>query len=309
MTAVWDAIFQAGFFSSDEVQVALVVGGVVAVVSGVVGVFAVLRGQSFAGHALADVGSTGGSGAFLVGAPPMWGFLVFSVAGAALMELIGIQRARGRDLATGIVLGGALGLSALFLYEDTTVHNTTGATMTVLFGSIFAISSSLTPWVVALSAISTAGVIVCYRPLLLASVHPDLAAAAGVPVRQIGAVFLGSLSVAVALSSITIGSILSTALLIGPAATAVRLARRPGLAMLWSALIAVVSVWLGVLLAYDSYTWPPKHQAWPASFFVVAVVFLFYLGADAGVSLRARLRRPAAGQVAGDGPAPAGVSG
>ena len=71
-------LFQPGFFASQQVRTAIVVGAVVAVVSGVVGVFTILRGQSFAGHALADVGSTGGSGAFLVWAPPLLGFLVFT---------------------------------------------------------------------------------------------------------------------------------------------------------------------------------------------------------------------------------------
>src|SRR5579875_935207 len=213
-------IIQPGFFASDEVQTALIVGGVVAVVSGVVGVFTVLRGQSFAGHSLADVGATGGSGAFLVAVPPLWGFLVFSLAGAGVMELIGVQRARGRDLATGIVLGGSLGVAALFLFWDTTSHSTTGAALTILFGSIFTISSGTIPLVAVLGGLSLLVVIVLFRPLLLAGVHPDLAAAQGVPARLVGAVYLMAMATAVALSAITIGSILSTALLIGPAATA-----------------------------------------------------------------------------------------
>lgn len=298
MSGLLNDIFQPYFFASDEVRTALIVGGVVAVVSGVVGVFTVLRGQSFAGHSLADVGSTGGSGAFLVAVPPLWGFLVFSVAGAGLMELIGIQRARGRDLATGIVLGGALGVAALFLYEDTTVHNTTGAAMTILFGSIFTISSSTIPLVIVLSTISLLVVLVLFRPLLLCGAHPDLAAARGIPVRTVGALFLVTMAIAVALSAITIGSILSTALLIGPAATAVRLTRRPLLAMLWAAMIALTATWLGVLLSYDSYTWPPSHHGWPVSFFVVALVFLAYLAVDlgGGWSRRRRSRTLATGQ-------------
>lgn len=288
MSGVLGAVFQPGFFADEEVRTALIVGGVVAIVSGVVGVFTVLRGQSFAGHTLADVGATGGSGAFLVAAPPLWGFLVFSLAGAGLMELVGIQRARGRDLATGIVLGAALGVAALFLYEDTTVHNTSGAAMTVLFGSIFAISAQTIPLVVVFSAVSLAAVLLLYRPLLLCGVNPDLASAAGVRVRLVGVVYLAAMAIAVALSAITVGSILSTALLIGPAATAVRLTRRAGLAMLWAAGLGLVAVWLGVLLAYDSYTWPPSHHGWPVSFFVVAVIFVGYLAGDVGRGLRRR---------------------
>ena len=99
-------------------QIAATVGAVVAIVSGAVGVFTVLRGQSFAGEALGDIGTTGGSAAFLVGVGPLWGFAAVAVAAAGVMELIGIQRPRGRDLATGIVLGAGLGLAALFLYLD-----------------------------------------------------------------------------------------------------------------------------------------------------------------------------------------------
>ena len=90
---------------------------------------------------------------------------------------------------------------------------------------------------------------------------------------------------------IAIGSILSTALLIGPAATAVRLTRRPGLAMLWAALLGLLAMWLGVLLSYDSYTWPPAHHGWPVSFLVVAVVVVTYLVADLGSGLLRSRRR------------------
>src|SRR5246127_3935687 len=98
-------LFEPGLLSSGPVRTALIIGTVVAVTSGVIGVFTVLRGQSFAGHSLADVATTGGAGAFLVGVNQFWGFLIAGVAGAAIMELIGVQRRRGRDVATGVVLG------------------------------------------------------------------------------------------------------------------------------------------------------------------------------------------------------------
>ena len=88
---------------------ALVIGAVSALVSAVVGVFTVVRGQSFAGHALTDVATTGGSGAFFYGVSPLLGFLGAGVLGAGAMELVGVQRLRGRDVATGVVLGVATG--------------------------------------------------------------------------------------------------------------------------------------------------------------------------------------------------------
>ena len=112
------SLFASGFFESDAVHIACGVGALVAVVCGVVGVFTVMRGQPFAGHAFSDTGATGGSGTFLLGVGPLWGFVVIDLLAATAMEMIGIQRARGRDLATGIVLIAGIGLAALFLYLD-----------------------------------------------------------------------------------------------------------------------------------------------------------------------------------------------
>ena len=293
MSAVIGAIFAPGFFSNASVHVALVIGGLVAAVSGVVGSFTVLRGQSYAGHALADISVTGGSASFLIGISPLWGFAGTSVAAAAVMDMIGIRRPRGRDLATGIVRGAGLGLAALFLYWDSTSTNATGATITILFGSMFTISRSVIPAVVLLSVIALAIIGLGYRQLLLSSVSAELAFARGIRVRLTGLACLIAIALAVSLAALSIGTILSTALLVGPAATTLRLTSRPGLAMLWAAAIGLAATWLGVLLAYDSFTWPPQHAGWPVSFFVVALAFVFYL-----LGQLPGLRRRRAGQPA-----------
>jgi zinc/manganese transport system permease protein len=271
-------VFAPGFWDNEAVHIALAVGTAVAIVAGVVGVFTVMRGQSFAGESLGDIGTTGGSAAALVGAGPLAGFVAVDVLAAGAMELIGVQRVRGRDLATGIVLGAAIGLAALFLYLDSTQGDGNGSTVTILFGSIFAISSSTIPAVLGLGALAVAMVALLYRPLLLATVSPEMAAARGIPVRLVGALYLLALALGTALAAITIGTILSTALLIGPAAAALRLTRRPVRAMLTAAGLGIAAVWLGILLAYDSYHWPPHEHGWPVSFFIVALVFLGYLG-------------------------------
>jgi zinc/manganese transport system permease protein len=271
------AIVASGFFSSSAVRTALAVGAAVSVVSAPLGVFTVIRSQSFAGEALGDTGTTGGAGGVLVSVGPLWGFLVINVAAGALMELLGVQRSRGRDLATGVVLGAGLGLAALFFYLDATLHNTSGAPITVLFGSLFTVDGSTLPVVLAFSLLVLAALAVIGRPLLLASTSPDLAAARGVRVGLVGFAYLIALSLSVALCAITIGSILSTALLIGPAAAALRVSRRPARAMAAAAALGVAATWLGVLLAYDSYNWPPHHKGWPVSFFVVVLVFIEYL--------------------------------
>ena len=270
-------VFAPGFWDNEAVHIALVIGAAVAIVTGVVGVFTVMRGQSFAGEALGDIGTTGGSAAALVGAGPLAGFVAVDVLAAAAMELVGVQRVRGRDLATGVVLGAAIGLAALFLYLDTTQGADGGSTVTILFGSIFAISSATIPAVVVLAVLAVAMIVLLYRPLLLATVSPEMAAARGIPVRAVGALYLLALALATALAAITIGTILSTALLIGPAATALRLTRRPWRAMMAAAGLGLAATWIGILLAYDSYHWPPHEHGWPVSFFVVALVFGIYL--------------------------------
>ena len=270
-------IFEPGFFASGPVHVALAVGTVVAITSAVVGVFTVIRGQSFAGHSLADIATTGGSGAFLIGVNQFWGYLAFGAGAAAFMEMIGVQRRRGRDVATGVVLGAALGLAALFLYLGTQSSSTTGASFTILFGSIFVITTSTVPALIASALLALATVVVLARVLLLSSLSPDIAAARGVPVRAVGAAFLMALAVSVALSAVIIGAVLSTALLIGPAATALRLARSPVRAMITAACLGVLSVWIGIVLAYDSFYWPPAGRGWPVSFFVVTLVVGGYL--------------------------------
>jgi zinc/manganese transport system permease protein len=270
-------LFGPGFFSSEPVHVALTLGGVVALVSAVVGIFTVLRGQSFAGHSLADVSTAGGSGALLVGLSPLTGFLAGGVAGALAMDLIGVQRVRGRDLATGVVLGTATGLSALFLYFDTTSRSINGATQEILFGSIFTIDPSTIPVVAVCGAAPLAAVACLYRPLLLSSVSIEAAAARGVPLRLVGSLFMTTLALAVGLSALAIGAVLSTALLIGPPASALRLTRRVGTAMVAAVALGVGATWVGILLSYDSYYWTSSRKALPVSFCVVAVVLVVYL--------------------------------
>jgi zinc/manganese transport system permease protein len=216
----------------------------------------------------------------LAGINPAIGFVGFGVVGSVVMDLIGVERVRGRDLATGIVLGASIGLAALFLYLAATTTATTGATQYILFGSIFATTTSTTVLVVVFSVISLGLISVVHRPLLLTSVSADVAATKGVPVRLVGMLFMVALAIAVGLSSIAIGSILSTALLIGPAATALRLTRTMGATIGLACLIGVGGTWLGVLLAYDSAYWGSSHEGLPVSFFIVSILFVAYLASS-----------------------------
>jgi zinc/manganese transport system permease protein len=270
-------VFEPGLFSSDPVHTAVLIGSVTAVVSAVVGVFTVIRSQSFAGHALTDVATTGGSAAYYFGIAPLTGFIGGGLLGAGAMEVAGVQRVRSRDLATGIVLGAATGIAALFLYLDTTTSATTGATQQILFGSIFTVEASTIPVVSGLSALTVVSLAAIHRPLLLGSVSPELASARGIRTRWVGLAFMLSMAVAVGLSSIAIGSILSTALLIGPAATALRLTRSLASSIALACVFGVSTTLLGILLAYDSAYWDSSSQGLPVSFFIVAITFAGYL--------------------------------
>jgi len=209
------------------------------------------------------------------------------VIGAGAMDAIGVQRVKDRDVATGVVLGAATGLSALFLYLITLQTTTTGSTQSILFGSVFTVEPSTLPDVLVLTALVLVGLAVIRRPLLMSSISPELAAARGVRLRAVGIVFMVMLAVAVGLSAIVIGSILSTALLIGPPASALRVSTRLSRALLLACAMGVAATWLGIVFAYDSYYWFGSGRGLPVSFFVVVDVLAEFVL----VSLVARRRR------------------
>lgn len=268
--------FAPGFFDNVQVKEALLVGGLIAFISGIIGVFVILRGQVFAGHAISDFGGAGAAISFLIGINTLWGFLIFSILSSIGVELAG-KHAHERNLATGVVLSFALGIESLFLFLDT--HNTgqSGAAMLILFGSIFIIKSSAIPLIIFLTAISLILLIIIYRPLLTSSIHPELASTLGIPVKLINYLFAVLLALVVGQSSLIIGALLSTALLIGPAAIAISFTKSIKYSLILSSIIAILVTWLGIVLAYNSYYWLPSHRNWPVSFFVCALILAGYL--------------------------------
>ncbi|RIV20946.1 metal ABC transporter permease [Alicyclobacillaceae bacterium I2511] len=265
-----------GFFQSTEVQVALIIGSAVAITSAVVGVFVILRGQAFLGHALGDVGSTGAAGAALVGIQAIWGFLTGGLVAGTAVDILS-RRSREREVTTGVVLSAMLGLSALFIYLITQVSSTTGVTQEILFGSIFAVNRHLVVPMMGLSCVALFLIAFIYRPLLLSTISLETAQSRGVRVRLVSLIFLFAMTMAVEQSALVMGALLSTALLIGPAATAIRHTRRLGYTMLMAAGLALLDTWLGIMLAYNSFYWPPTGRGWPVSFFIVTVMVLSYI--------------------------------
>ena len=268
-------IFAPGFFQNSQVLNALLIGSIVALVSGVIGVFVIIRNQSFIGHSIADFGGAGAAISLLIGISTLWGFLGFGILAASLVELLG-KRADERNIATGIILSLALGLEALFLYFDANLSSQSGATMLILFGSLFVIDKTIIPVIIAIAAMALIGLSIIYRPLLLSSVNPDVAQTKGVNIKAVSIIFIIILALVVEESSLIIGALLSTALLIGPAAAATRLTHKMSLAMVISALTGIMATVIGIVLAYDSYLWPPTGKGWPVSFFITILILLFY---------------------------------
>lgn len=265
----------AQMLQDPEMRQALAAGITVAILCGAIGVFVVMRRQSFAGHAVTDVGFTGGAGAPIVGAPPLAGLLVFSVVGGLLMARLG-ERAREREIATGTVLTIALGLGALFLFIQTRYVSEPAS---LLFGSIFAVQPQVLVTTVAIGVLCLIVLAFLYRPLVFCTVSPETAAARGVPVGLIGTAFLLLMAIAVAEAAQLVGVLLTTALLIGPASAATSVARRVETALAMSVGIGVVQMVLSVVLAYLSYAWPPGGKGWPVSFFVGMCALLSFIAA------------------------------
>jgi zinc/manganese transport system permease protein len=267
----------SAFFASPNVQTALVASAIVAALSAAIGYFVVLRGLSFAGHAVTDIGLTGGAGALLAGFDPLVGLIVFSVGAALAVGALG-ERARERDLATGLTLSLALGLGALFLHLQTRYANAQSA---LLFGSIFDTDPALLRVVAIVGAAALVTLGAMYRPLLFASVAPDAARSARVGVRALGLAFLTVMAVAVAETAQIVGVLVSTALLVGPPATAIALVRDPLRGIALAIGIGIGEAWLAIALAYSSFGWSHGGRSWPVSFFVAALALGLFLAARA----------------------------
>jgi zinc/manganese transport system permease protein len=267
------------------VQNAFLAGSVVAVVAALVGYFLVLRAQTFAGEALTDIGFAGATGAALCGFSPLPGMLTLSLLAAVAIGLLG-ERLRGRDIEIGMVLSFALGLGVLFLSlyaAGSAAHASAG--IGILFGSILSVSRAELWLTLACGVAIVLGLLLLYRPLLFASIDPEVAAARGIPVRQLSLLYLVLLAVTTAVAVLVVGVLLVFALLVAPAAAAMRLTHRPGLALLLALLLALACTWGGLLLAFVG-----PGQQFPVGFYIATLASLCYFGAALAPRL-ARLGR------------------
>jgi zinc/manganese transport system permease protein len=240
-------------------------GTIVALSAGVIGYFVVLRGLSFAAHALSHIGFAGATGAVLLGAAPIVGLLAFTMSAGAVMGALG-QRLRGRDVTIGLVMAWSLGLGLLFtaLYKGSA-----GLAIGILFGQIFGITIDEVAATLVAGSLTVLALVVVYRPLLFATLDEEVAEAKGVPVRGLSIAFMVILAVAVSEAVQVVGVLLIFALIVAPAAIAERFTIRPSRGVLLSAVLAVLFTWSGLTVAY--------YFPYPVGFFITTIAFWSYI--------------------------------
>ncbi|HUC01841.1 MAG TPA: metal ABC transporter permease [Candidatus Paceibacterota bacterium] len=254
------SLFQYSF-----IQNAFLAGTVVAVVAGFVGYFMVTRGLTFAGHALSHIGFAGAAGALLIAADPIVGMLAFTIAAGIGIGVFG-KELREEDITIGIVMTLALAFGALFI---SLYNGYAEQAYSILFGTILGISHTdvVVTLIVGIATIVLLAAI--FRPLLFSSIDPEVAEARGVPVRVLGIVFLILAAIAVSMSVEVVGVLLVFTLLVGPAATAMRLVHTPIAAVMLSVALALAFTWLGIFLAATG--------TWPVTFYIATISFAVYL--------------------------------
>ncbi|MBV9232044.1 MAG: metal ABC transporter permease [Chloroflexi bacterium] len=253
-------VLQYGF-----IQNALLAGSCVAIVAAIMGYFLIVRGLTFAGHALPNIGFAGAAGAVLLGVDPVFGLFAFTIAAAIGIGLLG-KEIRDRDIAVGIIMLFALGLGILFL---SLYSGYAERVYSILFGQIVGISEIDVQITAIFSILTVLALLASFRPLLFSSFDPEVAQARGVPVRLLALTFLVLVAITVSMSVQVVGALLVFTLLVGPAATAIHIAQRP----LWVVIIAIglglSYTWLGIILA--------ANGNWPVSFYIATLSFAIYL--------------------------------
>jgi len=255
------------FLQFEFMRNALLVGTMVAIISGLVGYFVVLRGLSFAAHAMAHIGFAGATAAVFAGVNPIYGLLAFTLVAGGVMGKLG-ERVRGRDVAIGIVLSFSLGLGALFLSLYTKYAT---QAFSILFGTILGVSRVDVMQTAILGVVCIGAILFMYRPLLFSSIDPTVAQAKGVPVNLISVIFFLVLAIAVSIAVQVVGVLLIFTLILAPAATAQYLTAKPLHTIIMAILLGVFMTWAGIILAY--------YIAWPVSFFIATIAFVLYLAA------------------------------
>jgi len=252
---------------------AFLAGTLIALACGLVGYFLVLRAQVFTSDALGHVAFTAALGALAFGLDPRLGLFVGTILVALAMAALG-RRASADDVVIGSTFAWVLGLGVLFLTLYTTRHSTANgvASVNYLFGSIFGLSTVQAASAALIGAAICGAVLVIARPLLFASLDEAVAAAAGVPVRLLGVVFLVLVAATTAEATQAVGALLVLGLVAAPAGAAQQLTVRPFVALGLSVAFSVGAMWIGLTVAYLAPQLPP-------SFAIISVATATYVAA------------------------------
>jgi zinc/manganese transport system permease protein len=258
-------------------------GTAVAVVAAVVGWFMVLRAQTFAGHTLSVVGFPGAAGAVWLGASASLGFFAFCI-GAALL-IAAIPRATGRGYSSESAVIGTLQAFALacgLLFVSLYAGFLNGVTA-LLFGNFLGITNAQVVTLILTGVVCLAVIVAVYRPLLFASIDPDVATARGIRTAGLSVIYLVVLGAAVAEAAQITGALLVFALLVVPAAAAQVVTARPLLSLALAVGFGLGIVWSGLAIAY--------YSPYPVGFWISAIALLTYVVARlfAHVTERPRL--------------------
>lgn len=231
---------------------------IVSLVAGAVGYLLVLRGETFAGHALSHAGFPGATGAALIGVSPFLGLTAFTLLAGIGIGLLG-EKAQ-RDVAIGVVLTASLGLGLLFLHFYTAYAS---LATNILFGNVLGVDAGTVKLLFALGLGSLAALAIIARPLLFASLQPELAEARGVRQDVTSSLFMAIVAISTAEAIQIVGVLLVFALMVAPAASAARLTRTVATGIALSVAIALAVAWASLTLAF--------YTDWPTSFWITAL--------------------------------------
>lgn len=268
----WDDIANALFGGAARygdilalVQNSVWAGAVLGIVGGLVGVFVMQRDMAFAVHGIAELSFAGAAAALLLGYDVVTGSIVGSVLAAALIGWLGV-RARDRNSIIGVLMPFGLGLGILFLslYDGRSANR-----FSLLTGQIVSVQTGQLGVLIVISAVVLVSLIMIWRPLRFDSLDPQAAAARGVPTGWVSLAFMLLLGLIVAVAVHIIGALLVMALLVTPAAAAMRLSSDPRAVPLLAALFGVVSAVAGILMAVAG--------TLPVSPYITTVSFVIYL--------------------------------
>lgn len=268
----WDDIVTAMFGGLADypeilalVSNSVIAGAVLGLVGGLIGVFVMQRDMAFAVHGISELSFAGAAAALLIGVDVVTGSIVGSLVAAALIGWLG-ARARDRNSIIGVLMPFGLGLGILFL----SLYNGRSANrFSLLTGQIVSVQSGQLGWLIGIGTVVLLGLLLVWRPLRFDSLDPNSAAARGVPTGAVSIVFMLLLGLIVAVAVHIIGALLVMALLVTPAAAAMRVASGPVAVPVLAAVFGFVSAVGGILLAIMG--------TLPVSPYITTISFLIYL--------------------------------